>query len=124
MCERKNHERNNHKRKNFIKKNESFKCGNCGENILELKNGSCRNHCPFCFYSKHVDNVPGDRESVCKSLMKPVEYEYNSKKGYMIVHECLSCGKIQKNKTSFDDPIQPDDYDNFLEFVETVNRNK
>lgn len=111
-------------RKNFIRKNESFKCENCGEDVFELHNGSCRNHCPKCFHSKHLDNVPGDRESKCNGIMKPVDYEYNRKKGYILIHECVLCGKRQKNKMSFDDPFQPDDYDNFLRFVEKINRSR
>lgn len=106
------------KRKNFISVNDGFTCENCCKVILPLKNGSCRNHCPYCFYSKHVDEVPGDRASECQGLMEPVGYDYNSKKGYMIIHKCIKCGKIIKNKLSFDDPVQPDDYDFFLKLIQ------
>ncbi len=109
----------NNKRKNFISNNEAFICENCGKSISPLKNGSCRNHCPYCFFSKHVDEIPGDRESECKGLMKPIGYEYNSKKGYIIIHKCQKCGKIMKNKTSFDDPNQPDNYDYFLKLIQS-----
>ncbi|WDF05905.1 RNHCP domain-containing protein [Shouchella hunanensis] len=34
-------------------------------------NGSYRNHCPFCLYSKHQDIIPGDRASTCGGLMEP-----------------------------------------------------
>lgn len=110
----------NNERKNFITNNEGFICENCGRDVLPLKNGSCRNHCPFCFYSKHVDkDVPGDRLSECGGLMKPIAYEYHSKKGYMIVHKCCECGKTIKNKTAFDDPLQSDDYDEFLKLIQS-----
>lgn len=107
----------NNERKNFIAINGEFICENCKKKILALKNGSYRNHCPYCFYSKHVDNIPGDRLSECGGLMMPIGYEYNSKKGYVIIHKCLKCNKTIKNKLAFDDPEQPDDYDYFLKLV-------
>lgn len=109
-------------RKNFIKNNESFVCENCGEHVTPLKNGSCRNHCPFCFYSKHVDDIPGDRESTCGGLMEPVAYSQNSKKGYIITHRCIKCGKEINNKLAFDDPVQPDDFDYFIELIQELNK--
>ncbi len=111
-------------RKNFINRNEGFICENCGNEVLPLKNGSYRNHCPFCFYSKHVDNIPGDRLSTCKGIMEPIDYDYSSKKGYIIIHRCTKCGKIQNNKTAFDDYNQPDDYDMFLNLIQEINLTK
>lgn len=87
--------------------NTNFVCENCKKNIKALTNGSYRNHCPFCLYSKHLDNKPGDRASECKGLMKPIDLEYSSKKGYQIVHQCLKCKKIQKNRVAVD-TIQED----------------
>lgn len=92
------------------KENTSFKCLNCGKIVEPLTNGSYRNHCPFCLYSLHVDNKPGDRLSECKSLMKPVGLIYKSKKGWQIVHKCVKCGHEQVNKIA-DDTIQPDSYE-------------
>lgn len=112
---------NNKLSKNFIVKNEGFTCENCGQNVLPLSNGSCRNHCPECFYSKHLDNLPGDRESECKSLMLPIDYDYNSKKGYVIIHKCIKCGKTIKNKMAFYDETQPDNYEKFIKFIEKLN---
>jgi hypothetical protein len=111
-------------RKNFIHKNEGFICENCGEEVYPLRNGSCRNHCPICFHSKHVDNVPGDRLSDCKGIMEPIDFEYRTKKGYMIIHKCKKCGKEQKNKMAFEDKVQPDDYDLFLVFIKEINMTK
>ncbi|MBR7037477.1 RNHCP domain-containing protein [bacterium] len=38
--------------------NESFRCVNCGQEI-PLAPKTCRNHCPYCFTSLHVDgNIP------------------------------------------------------------------
>ena len=88
--------------------NMDFICQNCGKQVVALTNGSYRNHCPFCLYSLHVDIVPGDRKNNCHGLMKPINVEYNSKKGFQIVHKCLVCGAIQKNKIA-ENTIQEDD---------------
>ncbi|MBO7505538.1 RNHCP domain-containing protein [bacterium] len=46
--------------------NESFICVNCGREV-PLASKTCRNHCPYCFASLHVDGeIPGDRSSICK----------------------------------------------------------
>ncbi len=87
--------------------NVSFICENCGKEILPLTNGSFRNHCPFCLHSLHVDCFPGDRQNECKGIMKPIKIEYNTKKGYQIVHKCLKCGNLQKNKIA-ENTIQED----------------
>ncbi|MDY0407060.1 RNHCP domain-containing protein [Virgibacillus sp. 179-BFC.A HS] len=87
--------------------NTSFQCENCGAKVVPLTNGSYRNHCPICLYSKHLDNNPGDRLSECKGLMKPIALDYSAKKGYQIVHQCLNCKKTQKNKIATD-TIQED----------------
>ena len=54
------------------KENSQFLCEQCGRHVLPLSNGSYRNHCPFCLFSKHVDILPGDRASDCGGLMEPV----------------------------------------------------
>lgn len=92
--------------KNFIKINEGFTCKNCNEkNLPEEK--SCRNHCRKCLYSLHVDkNVPGDRKSECKGLMKPIKSAQNGKKGWIIWHKCTKCNKEIPNKTATDDDFE------------------
>jgi DNA-directed RNA polymerase subunit RPC12/RpoP len=90
--------------------NTGFICENCGKNIMPLSNGSYRNHCPYCLYSKHVDMQPGDRKGSCSGLMKPVGLIYKSGKGYQIVHRCLVCGIEKVNKISAGSS-QPDDID-------------
>jgi len=92
-------------RKNFIHINESFKCQNCGYSNSALDSG-CRNHCQKCLYSLHVDKlIPGDRQSNCHNLMKPIALNYSGKKGYIIIHQCLMCFKKQNNKSAPDDDI-------------------
>jgi DNA-directed RNA polymerase subunit RPC12/RpoP len=90
------------------KENTGFICQNCGRAVSPLSNGSYRNHCPFCLFSKHVDNLPGDRRGNCGGLMEPVGLRYRAGKGYQIVHRCLKCGAERVNKAALD-TVQPDD---------------
>ena len=34
--------------------------------------------------------------------MDPIDIEYSSKKGYVIIHKCRVCGSIKKNKAALD----------------------
>ena len=87
---------------NFTEIDEEFICENCGTKVEKL-GYSCRNHCPHCLYSKHVDKNPGDREEECHGILKPIDIEINPKKGYVIVFKCIKCGAIRKNKVAEDD---------------------
>ncbi len=87
--------------------NTGFVCENCGKEVLPLTNGSYRNHCPFCLYSKHIDVVPGDRKNRCKGLMEPTGLKFKSGKGFQIVHKCLRCGIGKVNKVA-QTTVQPD----------------
>jgi hypothetical protein len=91
-----------------LAQNQGFRCEQCGRQVPPLSNGSYRNHCPACLYSKHVDRLPGDRQSPCGGLMAPVGLHYHSKKGYQIVHRCQVCGQEQLNKAARN-TIDPDD---------------
>lgn len=93
--------------------NDDFICENCSKYVPKLTSGSYRNHCPYCLYSKHVDESPGARDAFCKALMKPEKVEYSGKKGWMIVHHCTDCNKIIRNKAALSDII-PDDYDTLV----------
>jgi len=83
--------------------NTGFICAFCGAEIKLLTNGSYRNHCPRCLHSLHVDNLPGDRNSDCRGLMKPVGVRYHSKKDWQIVHRCQKCGAEKVNCAAPDD---------------------
>ncbi|WP_105616289.1 RNHCP domain-containing protein [Vallitalea okinawensis] len=96
--------------------NQGFVCKNCGVKVIQLSNGSYRNHCPYCLYSLHVDNKPGDRENSCKGLMKPIGVKNTSKKGVQIVHECMNCGIQKVNKIAEYD-TQPDDLDAIIRLM-------
>ncbi len=105
----------------FTKVNESFICENCGKEIAPAKK-TCRNHCPFCLCSKHVDELPGDRANPCQGLMDPIGYEPHPKKGLVLLFKCRRCQAIGRNKAILDDPIQADDYDRILRLSPLHNR--
>ena len=86
----------------FTEIDEEFICDNCWKKVQKLEY-SCRNHCPYCLHSKHVDKNPGDRAEECHGDLEPVSLEIDSKKGYVIVFKCKKCGKIRKNKAAKDD---------------------
>ena len=89
--------------------NTGFVCAQCGQSVQALTNGSYRNHCPSCLWSLHVDESPGDRASPCRGLMEPVGMT-KSKKHLQIVHRCLRCGALRRNRVA-DSTAQPDSID-------------
>lgn len=91
-------------------KNAGFTCEQCGQDVTPVSNGSYRNHCPFCLFSKHLDILPGDRESTCQGLMEPVNIKFRSGKGYQIIHRCLKCGMRSVNRIA-ENTVQPDNMD-------------
>ncbi|OEF98999.1 hypothetical protein BHF71_09935 [Vulcanibacillus modesticaldus] len=108
--------------KKFTAINESFICENCGKLVAPLSNGSYRNHCPFCFYSKHLDNYPGDRMNNCHGLMSP--HDFIQKNGVLkVIHKCTICGEKKVNKLALDDYNQPDDYDLILYLMKNKTLN-
>ena len=92
------------KLRKFTKIDEEFICENCGKNV-KILGYSCRNHCPYCLHSKHVDKNPGDREETCHGILEPIGIDTNSKKGYVIIFKCKKCGIIRKNKVAEDDDM-------------------
>lgn len=101
--------------KQFVKRDENFICENCNKEVEKLSYTS-RDHCPYCLCSKHVDILPGDRSETCKGILKPMQVEIDSKKGYVIVYKCERCGAIRRNKAAEDD-----DMDLIIKL--TVNKN-
>ena len=102
------------------KENTRFTCSYCGWEVLPLRNGSYRNHCPFCLFSRHIDIKPGDRKSECGGLMKPVGLKYKSGKGFQIVHRCLRCGEERVNKIA-GGTVQPDDIEEIVKLLVCYN---
>lgn len=89
----------------FTKIDEAFICENCGKQVEPL-GYTCRDHCPVCLHSKHVDINPGDRLEECQGSLEPVGLEIDSKKGYVIIYRCKKCGKMKKNKAAKDDDME------------------
>jgi hypothetical protein len=97
----------------FTHINESFTCAACGRAVPPRKT-SCRNHCPFCLASKHVDINPGDRQNPCGGIMDAIDYEMSRKKGLILIFRCRLCKAITRNIAALDDPLAADDYDQIL----------
>jgi len=97
--------------------NEAFTCLHCGTEVTPLANGSVRNHCPACLWSRHVDENPGDRAADCGGALQPVRAESHPKKGWIIIHRCTECGMERRNKAALDDPHQPDAYDVLIDLT-------
>lgn len=89
--------------KAFHEIDESFICENCDFRVDRL-GYSCRDHCPNCLYSKHVDNNPGDRKNLCHGLLEPIGIE-KFKDSFKIIYKCKKCGNIHKNIMAKDDNI-------------------
>lgn len=94
----------------------SFRCSHCKKWVVlnEQIGTAHRNHCPFCLWSKHVDEKKaGDRKSECKGAMAPIGLTFKkeppNKYGpprpgeLMIIHECKQCGQLRINRLSADD---------------------
>lgn len=62
-----------------------------------------RNHCPHCLYSVHVDNSIGDRKAKCRGLMKAVAKTTKKDGEEVLIHLCIVCGEIRKNRVAGDD---------------------
>lgn len=104
--------------RHFTDRNESFTCVHCNTEVLPAAK-TCRNHCPNCLYSVHLDIYPGDRAANCGGLLVPVGVIYNPQKGYQIIHRCERCGHESKNVAALEDPIQPDSLEAILELMRT-----
>ena len=94
----------------------NFKCVNCGKTVDNFGNIGTknRNHCPFCLWSKHVDDTKtGDRFSKCCGNMHPTGVTFKEEGGdkwgktkmgeLMLIHICEKCGKVNLNRVASDD---------------------
>lgn len=93
--------------KRFLKNDNGFICTHCGKAVEPLGYTS-RNHCPFCLWSLHVDINPGDRANSCGGEMEPVSAQPDAKKGFVILHRCVRCGEIRRNRAAHEAAVQPD----------------
>ena len=102
--------------KRFAKNDSGFICGHCGREVKPLGSSS-RNHCPFCLWSIHIDENPGDRACECLGLMEPIRVLPDPKKGYIIIHRCERCGAVVRNKSAHEARVQPDDTDLIIKLI-------
>ena len=102
---------------NFTHINDSFVCEYCSREVPKAASG-CRNHCPFCLSSKHVDINPGDRANHCHGQLKAMNYFLDKKKGIVLEFKCLKCGEKTRNKACRSGAVQ-DDYDAILALSKT-----
>ena len=96
-------------------RNTPFTCLNCGFEVPPIAGSGCRNHCPRCLHSLHVDVNPGDRASDCGGLLVPIGVTNSGRKGWVVVSRCDSCGMIRRNKAALDDANEPDNFELILE---------
>ncbi|MBP9750469.1 MAG: RNHCP domain-containing protein [Candidatus Peribacteraceae bacterium] len=90
----------------FIARQELFICGHCGKQVEPLPRGSYRNHCPFCLWSRHVDDRgPGDRASTCGGMMAPTALDYRAGSQSRLTHTCEKCRKTIPNVVAPDDDL-------------------
>lgn len=85
--------------KKFIRTVEDFVCGHCQ---AEVVGNGYTNHCPVCLWSKHVDIFPGDRQSSCLGLMKPIAGMSDGGVN-VLIHSCTFCKHQKKNKCAPED---------------------
>ena len=96
----------------FQKKQEDFICEKCGQKV---KGTGYTNHCPFCLWSKHVDNYPGDRSNNCGGLMEPIGVDLE-KDIYHLIFKCKNCGATKRNKVQ-----KEDDFSKVVDIVKKQN---
>ena len=105
----------------FTHINEDFLCEACGRSV-PARQGGCRNHCPYCLVSKHVDVYPGDRANPCTGLMDAVGYELEGKKGLVLLFRCRLCAQSTRTMAAHEDLAAPDDYARILALSKVADK--
>lgn len=81
-----------------------FHCVRCGQPVMAEALGTAhRNHCPLCLWSKHVDDIPGDRAAACGGAMEPLAVWARKGGDWAIIHRCRRCGHLHSNRIAGDD---------------------
>jgi hypothetical protein len=101
--------------KKFQKNKEDFVCEKCS---THNSGDGYTNHCQACLWSKHVDVNPGDRASDCGGMMRPKSLE-NKSDVFYIVHECVKCGHVKRNKAQ-----KGDNFDELIKLSSLSSTNK
>ena len=82
----------------------TFRCSHCYLDVpLDAPGTAHRNHCPGCLFSRHVDDVPGDRASGCNASMEPIAITVRGDGEWVLIHRCLGCGVLHANRSAGDD---------------------
>jgi hypothetical protein len=83
---------------------DSFRCRNCRLDVpIAAPRTQHRNHCPNCLWSRHVDNVPGDRRADCAGSMEPIGVSVRDDGEWALVHRCTACSEVHVNRIAGDD---------------------
>lgn len=81
-----------------------FRCKHCKREVSAESYGTRqRNHCPYCLWSLHLDESPGDRQSPCQSLMEPIGVWVKRDGEWAVIHRCCACGTLRTNRVAGDD---------------------
>lgn len=81
-----------------------FTCIRCKQTVHASSYGTKhRNHCPFCLWSRHVDEETGDRRCACRQPMRPVGIEVRPNGEWAIIHRCCGCDTMRTNRVAGDD---------------------
>ncbi len=84
--------------------NKWFHCVRCSRPIVPQAIGTeHRNHCNWCLWSKHLDDVPGDRAADCGGAMEPIAVWVRRGSDWAIIHQCRKCGELHSNRIAGDD---------------------
>lgn len=83
---------------------EWFHCVRCSQPVASQTFGTeHRNHCPYCLWSRHLDDEPGDRAAECGAAMEPVAVWSRPGGDWALIHRCRGCGALRSNRIAGDD---------------------
>lgn len=88
--------------KKFKRKKEDFVCRNCRERVA---GSGFTDHCPKCLWSRHSDVNPGDRQAICKGMMRPISAEKKGE-GFFIRYCCQKCNYLYQVKAAENDDFE------------------
>ncbi len=81
-----------------------WRCGHCRKEVPAQALGTAhRNHCPYCLWSRHVDDEPGDRLSECQGSMEPIAIAARQDGEWLLGHRCHTCDHLSSNRIAGDD---------------------
>jgi hypothetical protein len=81
-----------------------FRCVHCNQPVVPQTDGTAhRNHCPWCLWSRHRDETPGDRAASCQGAMEPITVWVRPGGDWAIIHRCRTCGELHSNRIAGDD---------------------